>query len=453
MSSQINIKNLSFGFNEDCLIFDNLSLSIPSASFSLLVGPSGTGKSTFLKLLAKIYPSDRSQTFQGTIDSLPQKWGMIFQNPDTQFTMATPREEFIFTLENLKLDQTEADKRFKAAVTQTHLESLLDQKLTTLSGGEKQRVAFALMLAMRPSLLLLDEPFANCDPANREFLIKQLAQLKQNKTTIILSDHDLSHYKNLVDQIYYCDNQKINRVNSPNALFTSPQAFHLKVGSSPAKPLFKFKNFSLVNQNKSLIHPTALNLYSGATLLTGVNGSGKTTFFNALTKMISYKGEILFKEKNILKIKNKTYLTQVGQVFQNPNNQFLMVTVGEEIEFSLKHCHNSLLQNKTITELLTLIDLTNHQDQIVYSLSGGQKKKLQVLLMLMANPLFLLLDEPFAGVDQAGQRQIINLLDHFYLEESSEKGLLLISHQLQNSDNFFDHHLLIQDQQLFYSKE
>lgn len=454
MSSQINIKKLSFGFNKNHLLFNNLSLSIPTASFSLLAGPSGTGKSTFLKLLARLYPSDSKQIFKGEISSLPQKWGMIFQNPDTQFTMATPREEFIFTLENLQLNKTEATERFKAAVRQTRLQSLLDQKFTTLSGGEKQRVAFALMLAMRPPLLLLDEPFASCDPTNREFLISQLAYLKQNKTTIILSDHDLSHYKDLVDQIYYCNNKKITKVNSSDILFISPQKFHLKVQSSAAKALFKFKNFSLANQSKLLIHSTNLNLYSGSTLLTGVNGSGKTSFFKALTKMIPYEGEILFNDKNIIKIKNKSYFTKVGQVFQNPDDQFLMVTVGEEIEFSLSHCHNPLLRNKTITELLTLIGLSHHQNQIVYSLSGGQKKKLQILLMLMANPTFLLLDEPLAGVDQAGQDQIITLLKHFYLNQSSRKnGLILISHQLQNLVNFFDRHLIIQDQQLFYSKE
>lgn len=452
--SQINIKKLSFGFNKNHLIFDNLSLSIPTASFSLLTGPNGTGKSTFLKLLAKLYPSDGNQIFKGKISSLSQKWGMIFQNPDSQFTMSTPREEFIFTLENLQLNQNEAKKRFRTAVNQTNLQKLLDQKFTTLSGGEKQRVAFALMLAMHPPLLLLDEPFANCDPTNREFLIHQLAHLKQNKTTIILSDHDLSHYKNLVDQIYYCNNKTITKVSSLNTLFSSPKEFHLKTQSSPAKPLLKLKNFSLANQSKSLIHSTNLNLYSGATLLTGFNGSGKTSFFNALTKITPYKGEILFNDKNIIKIKNKSYFTQVGQIFQNPDDQFLMVTVGEEIECSLKHCHNPLLQHKTVNELLTLINLSHRQNQVVYSLSGGQKKKLQILLMLMANPTFLLLDEPLAGVDQAGQDQIIGLLKQFYLNQSSRKnGLILISHQLQNLDNFFDRHLIIQDQQLFYSKE
>lgn len=453
MSLPINIKNLSFNFDQNHPIFENLSLKIPTTSFSLLTGPSGAGKSTFLKLLAGLYPLYGGSLINGSIYNLPKSWGMIFQDPDKQFTMATPREEFVFTLENLKLDHQEAQKRITDAITQTHITDLLDQKFTSLSGGEKQRVAFALMLAMRPGLLLLDEPFANCDPTNRNFLIDQLAQLKKSKITIILSDHNFSHYKNLVDQVYLCKNKHISLIDSHRLFIETTPKLHLKQNSASTTPIFKLKNFSLFTPSRVLIQPSNLSLYTGTTLLTGTNGSGKTSFFKALTKMSSYKGQIFFKNSNINKIKNKKYLTNVGQAFQNPDNQFFMVTVGQELEFSLKHCHNPFLRHKNLSELLRLIDLAHHQDQVVHSLSGGQKKKLQLLLMLMANPSYLLLDEPLAGVDQSGQTQIIYLLQNYYLNQLDEaKGIILISHQLSNLTNFFDYHLTIQDQQLIYLK-
>ena len=90
--SSIKINHLSFGFTPNNLLFKDLSLSIPTSSFSLLTGPSGSGKSTFLKLLAQLYPTYGSKIVQGSIRNLPTKWSMIFQNPDEQFTMATPAQ-------------------------------------------------------------------------------------------------------------------------------------------------------------------------------------------------------------------------------------------------------------------------------------------------------------------------------------------------------------------------
>ena len=451
MSSPININNLSFCFDSNNMIFAHLSLSIPTSSLSLLTGPSGSGKSTFLKLLAKLYPNYGGKKISGEIKNLPHNWGMIFQDPDKQFTMSTPKEEFIFTLENLNLEQKEAQKRITNAVKQSNISTLLNRKFTTLSGGEKQRVAFAIILAMQPELILLDEPFANCDPDNRDFLIKQLINLKQKNITIILSDHDLVHYKKLVDQVYWCENKTISSVKFEDIFKPSPNSFHLKQTSKTSTPILKLKNFSLSTQNIPLITKNNLSLYAGATLLTGKNGSGKSTFFKALTKMFPYNGQIFFENKDINKLKNKKYLIKVGQVFQNSDNQFLMVTVKEELKFSLAHCHNPLFRHKTINDLLKLVNLINHQDQVVYSLSGGQKKKLQVLVMILANPNFLLLDEPFAGVDKTGQQQIINLLKNYYLNQTSEKkGLILISHQLYNLNNFFNYHLAIKNKNLVY---
>lgn len=450
--SSIKINHLSFGFTPNNLLFKDLSLSIPTSSFSLLTGPSGSGKSTFLKLLAQLYPTYGGKIVQGSIQNLPTKWSMIFQNPDEQFTMATPAQEFIFTLENLNLNSQQAKKRMMAAVQQTNIKQLLHRNFSTLSGGEKQRVAFAIILAMRPNLLLLDEPFASCDPSNRAFLIKQLALLKQKDITIIISDHDFSYYQHLIDQVFWCSNHTIKH-SSLNQLST-PKDTRLNFISLPhPTPILKLENFSLHAQEQTLIQEQNLALFTGATLLTGPNGSGKSSFFRALTKMQPYNGQVLLHNKNIQKIKNKKYFKQIGQVFQDPNNQFLMVTVAEELKFGLLHCNNPLLKKATVNELLTLINLNQHQDQVVYSLSGGQKKKLQVLLMLLANPTYLLLDEPFAGLDQYSQQQLITLLQQYFLKLDSQKGLILISHQFNNLDNFFNYHLVLQDKELQYVKE
>ncbi|QNQ81073.1 ATP-binding cassette domain-containing protein [Lactobacillus sp. PV034] len=451
--SSIKIKNLSFGFKPNSLLFNNLSLTIPLSTFSLLGGPSGSGKSTFLKLLAKLYPTFGGQIYQGEITNQPAKWSMIFQNPDEQFTMTTPAQEFTFTLENLKLTKAQAQKRIKQAVQQTKIQHLLERPFTVLSGGEKQRVAFAIAMAMQPKLLLLDEPFASCDPSNRVFLLKQLALLKETDTTIIISDHDFSHYDHLVDQIYWCDNHQINLLPSKSIPTSNSKAINYLVPSK-STPILELQNFSMSNQKQTLIKQENLTLYSGATLLTGANGSGKTSFFKSLTKMHPYQGQIFLHGTDIQRIKNSQYFQQVGHIFQNPNDQFLMVTVREELQFSLSHCNNPTLKNATIDELLALINLNNHDQQVIYSLSGGQKKKLQLLIMLLANPTFLLLDEPFAGLDQKSKSLLIHLLKTYFLgQKDSNKGLILISHQIDNLANLFNYHLTLKAGKLTYLTE
>ncbi len=126
----------------------------------------------------------------------------MFQDAGEQFTMATPREEIIFTLENLGLDKNSYEKRLAKAADFAQIQDLLDQKIVTMSGGEKQRVALAVLIAMDVDLFLLDEPFASVDPVARTFLVDRLAKLRDQGKTIILTDHLFNDYLGKVDQLY-----------------------------------------------------------------------------------------------------------------------------------------------------------------------------------------------------------------------------------------------------------
>lgn len=446
MLSSIKIKKLSFGFKGKDLVFQDLSLKIPQGEMMLLTGPSGSGKSTFLKILAGFY-----QNYEGKIENVPKKWSMIFQDPVKQFTMETPKQEFIFTLENLQLKSEQAQKRIEDIVVQTKISDLMEQPFMTMSGGEKQRVALALALAMEPELLLLDEPFASCDPVSRKFLLEQLVKLKDKKVTVIISDHNFAGYQELVDKVQWVQKGKIKEIAFDDLNIKPTKKTDL-VFLPPTNPIFKLNNFGLMTHKKTLIKNKSLEIYPGATLLTGANGSGKSSFFKALTKMMSYQGQIKYQDQDIKKIKNKTYFQNVGQIFQEPTDQFLFITVREELEFCLAHCNNPLLKNLEMTELLNLVDLSANVDQVVYSLSGGQKKKLQLLVMLFANPNVLLLDEPFAGLDSFSQQKMLALIRNYFFMASPDKSLVLISHQLDELDSFFNYHLVIKDGQLSYER-
>ena len=121
----------------------------------------------------------------------------------------------------------------------------------------------------------------------------------------------------------------------------------------------------------------------------------------------------------------------------------------EELDFSLKHNQNPSLNKTELKHLLTKLNLENLGEQVVYSLSGGQKRKLQILVMLMAYPEVLLLDEPFSGLDQESVSEVIYLLKKYFL--NSNHTLLVISHQLAQVQHLCDYHLTIKDQKLFYT--
>lgn len=449
----LEINQLTFNYQKNKNILENLSLKIMPESFSLLYGPTGCGKSTLLKIIAGLYPQFGGEITHGKIQSTFKQWGMVFQDPDKQFTMQTPEQEFIFTLENLQLNAQQAQKRIEIATQETNTQDLLQRDFLTLSGGEKQRVALAVIIAMDCDLILLDEPFASCDPSNRKFLLNKLAKLKQAGKTIIITDHNLAGYEEICDQVFLFEREKEitclidkakkeffkNQPTLPELHFQLPQV---------ENEILNFKDFSLTQGDKILVNKQDLKIFVGhGTLLSGVNGAGKTSLFKALTKLLPYKGKIFFNNQDIAKLKRRKYLTHVAQAFQNANDQFLMVTVQEEIELS-QNLSNKFTSAQ-IQEFLKELKLDSLSNQVVYSLSGGQKKKLQLLLMILADPDILLLDEPFAGLDRQSITKISKLLKNEFLTQ--DKTLIMISHQSEDIALLCDYHLVLQNQRLQYT--
>lgn len=446
----VTLNNITFSYEKEAII-KNLNIEIP-AGFSLLMGPTGCGKSTLLKIIAGLYPK-YAGNLTGSVELHGQKAAMMFQNAAEQFTMATPREEIVFALENLQIDYKTYQKRLSAAVEFTQIEDLLDQKINTMSGGQQQRVALAVLLAMDVDVLLLDEPFASCDPETRKFLIKKLFLLAQKSKTILLSDHVLDDYEGVCDNLFKFENKTVHKLSQAEKedlfiqnkkMHTHEYHFSIPTGQS----IFTLKNVE-ITQNKLLLNQAKLNIYPQTTLLTGPNGVGKTSLFKAMTKMIPYSGSFTYANKEIAKLKSRSYLRQVGQVFQKATDQFLTVTVKDELELSKKD-RNAYFTDKKINEWLDKLELTTHLDQVVYTLSGGQQKKLQILLMLITKHQVLLIDEPLSGLDQKSIDLILSLMRES--QKTLHQTFLIISHQIDELAAFCDYRLVFDHQQLKYVK-
>ena len=217
--SYIDVNDLTFSYtkNEQPVLQDQ-QLSFDQGTFNVLTGPSGAGKSTLLRILCGLFPqfTGHLQSGQVTIDgqdvtemdttARAQKIAMLFQVPAEQFAMPTPREELIFTLENLQVPPEQIDDRIQRAFEFVQITQLARRKFVSLSGGEQQKVALAIILALDADIILLDEPFANVDPQARSFLLQRLTQLvKSYHKTVIIAEHDLSDYQQLADHLYVMD--------------------------------------------------------------------------------------------------------------------------------------------------------------------------------------------------------------------------------------------------------
>ena len=450
----IRTNQLSFSYNEQQQILNNITLEIPTGKFSLLIGPTGCGKSTLLKIFAGLYPKYAGKV-SGTVELDGLRSAMMFQNAGEQFTMATPREEIIFALENLHLSSDQYLERLNDATKFTQIEQLLDQKITTLSGGEQQRVALAVLVAMDVDLFLLDEPFASCDPEARQFLITKLAHLRDKGKTIILTDHVLTGYKNICDYLFQFKRDNVTLLDeaSKNELLHDSQQEHTYTFALPENetPCFVLTN-AQVEQNRILLKQDHLNIIAGkTTLITGANGVGKTSLFNVLTKMLPYRGSITYNKREIRNQTTRKYLLEVGQIFQTATDQFIAVSVEDEIKLSLKQAKDSYFTEEKIAEMLDYLDLSQTKDQVVYSLSGGQQKKLQILLMLISSQKVLLIDEPLSGLDYESAQKVMNLLHES--QKQRYQTLLIISHELTNLADWCDYHLVFSNHYLTYSNK
>ncbi|WP_173304675.1 ABC transporter ATP-binding protein [Streptococcus sp. 959] len=403
-----------------------LDFTFHAQAFTLLVGSSGSGKSSLFQMIAQVsslpYSGqvliNGSEVSQLSIIERVQTVGILFQNPNHQFTMENLFEELVFTLENIAYPIQEIESKIAEVVEKCRSQKILHRPIHQLSGGEKQKAALAVLFAMNPRVYLLDEPFASIDRKSRLEILGILKELVQAGKTIILCDHDLSDYEAYIDHMVELRDGELKE------LFKIPSSETRQVFSKEVdfgSNLLHMDKMTCVLNDSPLFSIADFTFYEGISCILGDNGVGKSTLFRSILQFQKYKGRITWRGA-VLKKKKSLYRDLTG-VVQEAEKQFIRVSLQEELQLDGPNFE----RNQRILQALRYFNLEQALDKSPYQLSGGQQKMIQLLTMLTSRATVVLLDEPFAGLDDRACDYVCE-----WIKEDSQKGrsFLVISHRL-----------------------
>ena len=452
------IDDLSFRYrNRREPSLSGIMLELKAGEIVLVAGPSGCGKTTLIRcingLVPRSYPGELTGTItvngkgvrQLTPAQLAQSVGTLLQDPEKQIVGAHVRSEVAFGPENLGLAPAEIERRVEEALDRLHIRPLADRDTFHLSGGEKQMVALAGILAMRPSLLLLDEPLASLDPMSAREALLVFRQLADEGSAILLVEHRVEDaLAARPDRVLYLRNGKIayegateglaeiadwNEIKLPaeqvirRARNLRRDEFHESQTSSaesqvaPAargagpsgktegssKALLRFENVSFhYDRDRDVLRGIDLEIRAGERIaLLGPNGSGKSTLVKqAIGLLKPSRGNVLIEGRDTRQLTVAQIARTVGYCFQSPSQMLFAPTVLEELAFGPRNLGFQVREiEESVSRSLESLNLGETKDDSPLALSFGQQKRVTIASVLAMKSRVLALDEPTAGQD------------------------------------------------------
>ena len=197
--SLIEVKNLSYSYNQSKMAVDNVSFNIEKGSYTTIIGHNGSGKSTLAKLMTGLLPINNGEVKIGGVivneenmNTIRKHLGIVFQNPDNQFIGSTVKDDIAFGLENKLVDSKDMEAIIEEYANKVGLTEFLDSEPQNLSGGQKQRVAIAGVMAMHPDIIIFDEATSMLDPKGKKEIKQLMYDLAQDdRFTIVSITHDI----------------------------------------------------------------------------------------------------------------------------------------------------------------------------------------------------------------------------------------------------------------------
>jgi len=522
MTPMISLHDVSFAYADaKSAALRGITLEVPAGQILGVIGRSGAGKSTLCALCAGFVPNfysgrirgralvDGQDVVQQPVASLVRHVSLVSSNPFSQISGArtTVYEEIGFGLENLGLPRPEMIERIEWALDAMRIAQLRDRSPYALSGGQQQRMVIAAALAMRPPVLVLDEPTAQLDPPTTEELADLLRTLSRGGTTIVIAEHNLEWIAELADRVVVLDAGQIIADGTPAQTMADPLLLERGVGWPrpalfarraqergawpPGRPLpVTFAELveglrgsataehapitlrpddpppgdgraasdpPLVElDNVRFTYPSGVEALKGVSFtlrpgervaLLGRNGAGKSTLLrhlNGLLRPSSGRATVAGEDTRATTVARCS--RHVGLVFQDVRNQLFAGSVRDELRFGPRNLGYSAQQIEALVDgALQALDLSAVADEHPYDLPAAQRRLVAVASVLAMDTAVLVLDEPTAGVDAAGVARLAALART--LPERG-KSVVVVSHDLDFCFENLDRIVLMVDGQI-----
>lgn len=426
----IHLKDFSYRYRgREDFALQSINLEIASGEFTLLTGPSGCGKSTLALAVAGVLFSQYDGEVEGTVAvagmdvqeksiyQIADVVGLVQQNPESQFCTLRVEDEIVFGLENRKYNREKIDSLLTWSLEMTGIKHLRGRDLGTLSGGEKQKVALASILASQPEVIVFDEPTSNLDPPSTEEIFDVILNL-QRKTdlTVLVIEHKLDFLSRVKPRIIEMGMGCILEPDRKSYPAPEIQVKKPAFTGSTEHPLLEVERLSVGYQNQPVLKEVSFRLDRGEWVsLMGDNGSGKSTLLLSLLGLVKKSaGEVRVLGDNVDQVPSSTLGKNVGLVFQNPDHQLFASTVWEEAVFGARNFKLEESEFKEIAQiLLERAGLGDRVKEHPYRLSYGEKRRLNLISVLTYKPDILLLDEIFIGQDLENAEFLLTLLCEF----------------------------------------
>lgn len=484
----LSIKDLTFSYpNKENFALQNVNLSINSGDFVVVCGQSGSGKTTLLRMLKKeiapygekqgavFYKGEDVEKLDDKISA--QKIGFVFQKPDQQIVTDKVWHELAFGLESLGYDSDYIRLRVGEMANYFGITSLFRKKTTELSGGQKQLMNLASVMAMSPDVIILDEPTSQLDPITANDFITTLKKINDELgLTVIIIEHRLQEVFPIADKVAVMEDGKVICYDTPRNVceklsnhpmsqgFPSAVRIWQKSGSKGECPLTVKEGRNFINSNFSerklplrntipntediitlkdvffryekggndILSGTNLSIKKGEHFcILGGNGSGKTTTLKILAGLLKpYRGKVIIDNNKMTK-KTTADFNRLGVAMlpQNPESVFLKSRVIDDYTelCKIKGIEKSAYEDKinSVAEKLDIKDLLENHP---YDLSGGEIQKCALGKVLISEPKILLLDEPTKGVDAYSKLSLSKILQEI---KSDGVTIITVTHDVE----------------------
>jgi energy-coupling factor transport system ATP-binding protein len=489
------VENLTYFYPEaERAALNDLSLEIREGEFILVAGGSGSGKSSLARALAGLIPDFYGGRIGGRVffqgqdlrmmdrSKLAREVGMVFQDPEKQLVQTHVEAEIAFGLENLGLDNKEMLRRVAEVICFMNLEHIRGAFTANLSGGQKQKLALASVLAMQPHVLVLDEPTSQLDPVSAEDILNLVKRLNEEMGfTVIMIEQRLERCYHLADRVLLmekgcitCDGtarEAASKTIKGCTPFVPPVARFFAGLDVPSVPLTVKEGRKLLRsyltgeKPDSGMLPAASASSTGAADLArrgsavclknlwftypggaevlkdvnldiregefvavlGENGAGKSTMLRQLTGMLKPdRGSVEVLGRDMSRNGFREIRRQTAYLSQNPNDYLFQDTVEDELLFTMKNF--GLKDTAVVEEMLEKFHLARYRRTNPRDLSSGERQRVALASVLVIAPQLIILDEPTRGVDFRLKAELGRML-----QQEADKGrtVIVVTHDVE----------------------